>query len=183
MTQPLILTLRMDEDSFARYDALRPQHFPPQRNFIPAHLTLFHALPGESEADIRHRLSALAQRHSPFDLAVTGLRSLGRGVAYKVESTELAVLRDMLAAEWQAWLGPQDRNRHMPHITVQNKVTAENARRLLERLTETFTPHVIRAEGLQLWRYLNGPWESLDIFPFAPTSCIQPRRVSWPKPI
>ena len=43
---PLILTLALDGATFAPLDALRRPHFPPERNLVPAHLTLFHALPG-----------------------------------------------------------------------------------------------------------------------------------------
>ena len=54
---PLILTLVLDAASQAFFDRLRRQHFPPERNVLDAHLTLFHALDGEQEqailADIR----------------------------------------------------------------------------------------------------------------------------------
>ena len=44
---PLILTLALDADSQAHFDALRKQHFPPAINYLAAHLTLFHHLPGQ----------------------------------------------------------------------------------------------------------------------------------------
>ena len=43
---PLILTLALDERSFAFFDAQRRLHFPASRNLIPAHVTLFHHLLG-----------------------------------------------------------------------------------------------------------------------------------------
>ena len=43
---PLILTLMLDEGTQAWLDALRRAQFPPERNLVPAHVTLFHALPG-----------------------------------------------------------------------------------------------------------------------------------------
>jgi hypothetical protein len=51
-TRPLILTLKMDRESFSRFEGLRQAHFPPHRNFIPAHLTLFHHLPGDDPGAI-----------------------------------------------------------------------------------------------------------------------------------
>jgi hypothetical protein len=48
---PLILTLEMDTHSFEILDALRKKHFPPERNVLDAHITLFHKLPGEQEED------------------------------------------------------------------------------------------------------------------------------------
>lgn len=50
---PLILALKLEQPAFERLDALRRAYFPPERNVIPAHLTLFHALPGDQEAAIR----------------------------------------------------------------------------------------------------------------------------------
>jgi hypothetical protein len=49
-----ILTAEMDDDSFAWLNGLRRAHFPVERNFLPAHLTVFHRL---SPAQIRSRTS------------------------------------------------------------------------------------------------------------------------------
>ena len=94
-----------------------------------------------------------------FDVAVTGVRFLGRGVAYTLHSPEVAAVRSRLAAAWQPWLTPQDRQRHAPHVTVQNKVDPAVARALHDRLLADFAPHTAHARGLGLWRYLGGPWE------------------------
>ncbi len=56
---PLILTLKFDDRTFAVLDELRQQHFPRSRNVVPAHITLFHALPGEQEQPIRQTLHTL----------------------------------------------------------------------------------------------------------------------------
>jgi 2'-5' RNA ligase len=164
--QPLILTLALDEASQQRFDVLRAAHFPPERNHLAAHVTLFHALPGENEDEVRRDVAQYARRGS-FDLRVAGLRSLGRGVAYVLESEELAAIRAGLAQRWQPWLSAQDRHKHSPHITVQNKVTPEQARALLADLEHHFTPFAVTAQGLALWRYLGGPWEPLARQPFS----------------
>jgi hypothetical protein len=98
---------------------------------------------------------------------VTGVRFLGRGVAYDLASPELARLRGSLAATWESWLTPQDRQGHRAHVTVQNKVAAEVARALHERLSAAFVPGAVPARGLGLWRYLGGPWEPVAELPFA----------------
>ena len=49
---PLIITAALDEGGFDWFDDLRRAHFPAHRNVVPAHLTLFHALPGEQEARV-----------------------------------------------------------------------------------------------------------------------------------
>ena len=163
---PLILTLQFDERSFAFFDAQRRRYFPPERNFIPAHLTLFHALPGEHLASIERDIEAHASRRHPFGLDVTGLQPLGRGVAYALASTELAQLRRDLALHWNDWLKPQDRQNHQPHVTVQNKVHPSAARALLEELSDGFRPFHAEAIGLELWWYRGGPWERVRAFAF-----------------
>ena len=164
---PLILTLQFDERSFAFFDGQRRRYFPRERNFIPAHLTLFHHLPGEHLATIEHGIETCASRERSFPVDVTGLRSLGRGVAYTLQSAQLTELRRHLAVRWDGWLKPQDRQKHQPHVTVQNKVDPTQARALLEELTEGFLPFQATAIGLDLWWYRGGPWEKVNSFQFS----------------
>ena len=164
--QPLIVTLALDQASQVTFDRLRAAHFPPERNHLAAHVTLFHALPGEHEDAVRQDLAELARR-TPYGVRVAGLRSLGRGVAYVLESAELAATREELARRWAPWLTPQDRQRHSPHVTVQNKVPPDGARALLQELQRDFAPYDVTATGLALWRYLGGPWEPLGVERFS----------------
>lgn len=168
---PLVLSLQLDEAAQERFDALRRAHFPPGRNHLQAHVTLFHALPGDREDEVRADLRASAQR-PVYDVDVVRVRSLGRGVAYDLRSPELAAQREQLARRWQPWLTPQDARPHAPHVTVSNKVTPDRARALLRELETGFAPYAVRATGLALWRYLGGPWEPLGTYPFsgAPTT-------------
>lgn len=164
--RPLILTLRLDEPSFERFDRLRRRFFPPERNFIPAHLTLFHHLPGEREAQIAAHLRTVAQHAPPFTLDVTGPRSLGRGVAFALAGEALGALRGRLARDWADLLAPQDRQKFRPHVTVQNKVAPDAAWALHDALAQDFTPFTVQGTGLLLWRYRGGPWEAAGTFPF-----------------
>jgi 2'-5' RNA ligase len=165
-SRPLILTLRMDRDSFARFERLRQTHFPADRNFIPAHLTLFHHLPGDDPGAIAADIASVLRTRAPVRLNATGLRFLGRGVAYTFDAPDLGTLRGELAARWSASLTPQDRQPFRPHVTVQNKADPEVARMLKQRLEAEFQPFEVTGEGLLLWRYLGGPWEPLGDFPF-----------------
>ena len=160
---PLILTLTLDEAAQARFDALRAAHFPPERNHLAAHVTLFHALPDVPA--VRDHVRSAARRPA-FPVRVTGLRSLGRGVAYVLEAPELTALRRELADGWEGLLTAQDRQRHAPHVTVQNKVTPEQARALLAELSAGFAPYDVTATGLASWRYLGGPWEHVETAAF-----------------
>ena len=164
---PLVLTLALDPAMQARFDDLRRQHFPPERNHLAAHVTVFHALPGDRVADV------LADLHdgapiAPLPLTVSGVRFLGRGVAYDLECAGAADLRADLVARWRPWLTPQDRQRWRRHVTVQNKVEPEIARALHGRLVAGFAPEPATAPGLALWRYRGGPWEPVAEVAFAP---------------
>ncbi|WP_207479326.1 2'-5' RNA ligase family protein [Arenibaculum pallidiluteum] len=167
---PLIVTLALDSGSQAWFEALRRAHFPPERNLIPAHLTLFHHLPGQAEAEVAAVLAGVAGALAPFAMAVTGLQPLGRGVAFTLESPGLQALRKDLAGHWQGWLRAQDRQPFRPHVTVQNKAAPEAAAALLAALRTGFSPRQVRAEGLLLWRYMGGPWQAAGRFPFASLS-------------
>lgn len=158
-TPPLILTLKLDAAGFEIFNDLRQRHFPPARNFLPAHITLFHHLPGERENEIRQTLIELAARTKVFELDCSSLRFLGKGVAINAENSELVGLRAGLQQTWFEWLGAQDRQKgYRPHVTVQNKVAPERARELYETLSKEWRPRTARGEGLLLWQYLGGPW-------------------------
>jgi 2'-5' RNA ligase len=156
----------MDDRSQERFDRLRELHFPKERNYLNAHLTLFHKLPGEHQAAISADLQDLCQQQVPLTLKATGLRFLGRGVAYELSSPGLLALRRDLAKRWHPWLGAQDRQGFKPHVTVQNKVSPEMARALHGQLQATFAPFEVEGLGLSLWRYLDGPWELVRTYPF-----------------
>ena len=163
---PLIVTLDMDERSFAVLDGLRRAHFPPERNFIPAHVTLFHHLPGGEEAAVSAALVEACGGSPAFEVQTAGVRLLGAGVAITLDSAALERLRGALAERWDPWLTPQDRQRFRPHVTIQNKVAPAQARALHERLGREFEPMRIQAVGLRLWRYLGGPWDLVRACPF-----------------
>lgn len=164
---PLIVTLQMDEVAFERLDALRRKHFPPERNFLPAHITLFHALPETEETAIRMKLNDIARQAAPMPLRIDQPRFLGFGVAFDVKSDALIMLRAQLAESWSKGLTAQDQQRYKPHITVQNKVSADAARALHEQLVREWQPFEAQGTGLLLWRYLGGPWELIETFAFA----------------
>lgn len=153
---PLILTLSIEKKAALFFNSLRKKHFPPSRNFIDAHLTLFHALP--NEVKIVEDIKALCERQTPFELIIKEVVSISKGVAYKIESNELLQLHKILKNKWQSFLSSQDSQKLWPHITVQNKVQTQQAKDLLGELQNSFTQFSTTATGLQLWEYLEGPW-------------------------
>lgn len=167
MAAPLILTLRLDPATLGRLDALRREHFPPDRNLVPAHVTLFHHLPGEEIGAVCDAIRDVCEGTPPVPLRFPGVRFLGRGVAVVVESPELVRVRNRLAAVMGGWLTPQDRQPYRPHATVQNKATPAAARVLYEQLAGGWGPFAGVGEGVLLWHYRGGPWEPAGDFPFA----------------
>lgn len=161
---PLILTLRLDEESFALFNGLRQRHFPSAINYIDAHLTLFHHLPPVPE--VTALLREVAARHPVIPLEVPGLMKLGRGVAFRITGPALIELRAYLKGQWAAWLTPQDAQGFRAHVTVQNKVDPSTANALYEELAAGFTPFTAQGTGLSLWEYRGGPWEKVEDFGF-----------------
>ena len=156
---PLILSLKIDAESFEFVDGLRKKYFPKDRNFLEAHVTLFHHLPDENLGEIKQNLKKVCAEFSGFSLLFAHWRFLGKGSAMVIESGELLKLRNDLAKAWQADLTAQDRQKFQPHITVQNKVAPDEARETFNLLAADWQTKTGFAEGLTLWRYANGPWE------------------------
>ena len=163
MLHPLILTLQLDETAQAFYEDLRRRHFPPERNLIPAHLTLFHHLPGD--AHTHQAVHEAAQATPPFPLTHPNPRCIGRGVTVFFQPGPISALHAALSTAFEANLIPQDRQRFQPHTVVQNKVDPATARQTLPQL-QAIPLLEAHAIGLTLWRYLGGPWERLEDFDF-----------------
>jgi hypothetical protein len=164
----LIITLQMDAATAAHFTELRRLHFPPERNWLDAHITLFHALPLSATDDVLRDVADIACTTDAFRMSVDRLLFLGGGVAYAVSTERGAGLRRALAARWDAWLSRQDRAWHgRLHVTVQNKVEPSVARALHAELARDFAPWEVDATGLQVWHYVGGPWEPVATLPFA----------------
>ncbi len=156
---PLILTAQLPDDLQAWATALRSAHFPPERNFLAAHVTLFHALPGFCEGEALRHIRQLAQEFAPVEAQVLGVMSLGGGTAIRLESEGMLRLRSLLADHFHGLLSAQDQGGKRLHITVQNKVSKREAQALQAELGPQVECRSFAFKGLALHRYLGGPWE------------------------
>lgn len=163
--RPLVVTLQLERAAQERFDAERAALFPPGRTAVGAHVTLFHALPAHLRHDVEAELARLSVM-PPFPVEVVGVYPLGRGVAYRLAAGQAERIHCRLLDRWRPHLTRQDAQPLRPHVTVQNKVDPDVARRSLDRLRSSFTPVVIRAVGLELWRYDGGPWTLLHRWAF-----------------
>ena len=163
--RPILVTALFAPGDDGWLQELRRAHYPPDRNRVPAHLTLFRQLPPSIERELSRRLAAAAAAPPPR-AALAGEIDLGEGTALRVESEDLEDLRHGLAEALHGLLTPQDQAPWRAHVTVQNKVEPREARALQQQLRATFVPRPLEIRALATWRYLGGPWEKIRDFPF-----------------
>jgi hypothetical protein len=162
---PLIVTALFGSGDDGWIQALRQAHYPPGLNRVPAHLTLFRHLPPSLGAELSDRLAAVTAAPPP-PAEFAGLIDLGEGTALRVESGALVEIREGLAEAFHGLLMPQDQVAWRPHVTIQNKVEAREARRLQQQLRATLERRPLAIRALASWRYCGGPWEKLKTHPF-----------------
>ena len=165
VADPIIVTATMGAADFAWADALRRAHFPPERNLLSAHVTLFHHLPPSAQGEIMERLSRLCVGPAPRAMLADVLH-LGRGVAYHIDSPDLMAMRQEIAEAFHGMLTPQDTAKPRLHVTIQNKVAPDVSRALYQQLRADFTPRPFAITGLAAWWYRGGPWEEIRSYRF-----------------
>jgi hypothetical protein len=163
---PLIVTAELPPDLRSWTEQLRRAHYPAHRNRVPAHVTLFHALPPSCEEELRDALADVSRQHAPVSARLEGSMALGRGTALAIVSPTMLTLRAGLARRFERLLTPQDAHEPRLHVTVQNKVSANGAKRLQAELSRTVEPRDFRFPGLALHRYRDGPWEAVRRWSF-----------------
>ena len=164
---PLIVSALLGSQDFAWLDTLRRAHFPPERNRLPAHLTLFHHLPPSLLPELKRRLGD-AVRVAPPRAEAAGLIDLDGGVAVRIVSPKLEDIRADLAESFHGALTPQDRASWRPHVTIQNKVTRSVARALITDLEGGFRARSIQIEALAVWSYHAEAWHPVSRHAFRP---------------
>jgi hypothetical protein len=167
LSDPIIVTALFGKADAAWFDTLRRAHYPAERNQLPAHLTMFHHLAPSLAEELKRRLAEETHRIKPPPARLAGPVSLGQGTAFRIESPELADIRDRLADAFAPMLMPQDKAGWRPHVTIQNKVTPAEAKALLRTLEADFTPRPVQIAGLASWWYRGGPWAPLSRHMFA----------------
>ena len=165
-TAPLILTAELPPDLHRWATDLRRTHFPPERNFLDAHVTLFHALPAQVEGELRGLLRQLAGEFGPVPARLEGVMSLGRGTALRLASPPLLDLRTGIAEHFRGMLTAQDTHPPRLHATIQNKVSPAAARALQAELAGLIPARDFVFPGMALFRYRGGPWEAVRRFAF-----------------
>lgn len=162
---PLLITAELPPDVLAWADGLRRAHFPPERNRLRAHVTLFHALPPFVEDELLEVLGDLA-RAAPPPARLSGLMKLGGGTALAIDSAEMVELHGVIAERMHGLLTRQDAQPLHLHVTIQNKVTGEAARALQAELGPQLQPRAFRFHGFGLYAWEDGLWRPIRVVPF-----------------
>jgi 2'-5' RNA ligase superfamily len=163
MAGALIVTAELASPDFAWLNDLRRRYYPAERNRVPAHLTMFHAIIPSAESEIRQILRTMEQLPAPRAW-IAGVMDLSGGVALRVTSEELDEIRREIAVRLHGLLTAQDTAGWSAHITVQNKVAPSEAKALIKALGDVRRP--LGISGLGVHRYLDGPWETIRTFRF-----------------
>ena len=166
---PLLVTAELPRDVFAWAEGLRRKHFPPERNKVRAHVTLFHALPPSVYDEVRRMLAELAGEPPP-PARITGVMRLAGGTAFHIVSPALDALHAEMVERLHGVLGVPDRARRKLHVTVQNKVAAAEARTLQVELAGAWRPETFAFAGLSLHRFRDGRWADAGTWPFRGTT-------------
>ena len=155
---PFIVTAELPGDLFAWADGLRRAHYPPERNHIAAHVTLFHALAPSLSDELKRVLAGKAAAHALVPARLSGVIDLGNGTALAIERPAMLAIRDGLAEHFHGTLSAQDQHTPRLHVTIQNKVATQVSRALQVELAHMFEPRDFRFVALAMHIYRGGPW-------------------------
>lgn len=176
---PLIITAELPPDIAHWADALRREYYPPERNKLAAHVTLFHAMAPSQLDELKSVLARMAGEFAPPPAVLSGLLPLGTGTALAIDSPQMLMIREEIAQHFHGALTSQDSHVPRLHITVQNKVTERESkalqRALSAELSDTYFGRPFRFTGLALQHYRGGPWEMVGKWSFRGQSGGSPR--------
>ncbi len=169
MGQPFIVTAELPLDVLRWADSLRRAHFPPDRNHLVAHVTLFHAFAPSLNAELRAELARIAKENAPPKAVQDGLMNMGRGTALGIHSPAMLAIWHELADRFHGSLTAQDSHSPRLHITIQNKVDLGEAKALQAALGPTLKPRKFAFTGLGLHIYQGPHWDLVNIWKFRGT--------------
>lgn len=162
----LLVTAELPPDILEWADGLRKAHYPPERNRLQAHVTLFHALPPSAHDEVRRLLGEVAGEVAAPEAEVTGLMDLGQGTAFTIDSPGMAALHERLAERLHGLTQQKDARELRLHVTVQNKVARDEAQALQAEMAEGFQPRSFRFRGFGLYGWDGQLWNFEKLFPF-----------------
>jgi len=162
-----VLTLRTSDEIAQQMQWLRQRWFPADRLKVPAHVTLFHALPGSRLPQVEEQIMELTQQTPQFEISSGRVQRMRKGVLVNLRDgdAEVRYLFDTLRDNFYEWLIEQDKS-CKAHWTIQNK--EEDQDRVDEAYWDTYRTGSCLgwATGLVLWNYNDGHWVKEKEFEF-----------------
>ena len=171
MPAPFIVTAELPGDVLAWADGLRRAHYPPERNRLAAHVTLFHSFAPSLRQELRRILARLAGEYARPEALIDSLMPLGTGTALAIRSPGMLAIREHIAEMFHGALTAQDSHAPRLHITIQNKVTPREAKALQRDLSASLEPRTFAFAGLGLHLYCETHWDSQGNWPFRGKQC------------
>lgn len=166
MANPFIVTAALPPYIQGWANGLRLEHYPPERNHLHAHVTMFHSFAPSLFDELKDFLPQVAREFAAPEGQITGVMDLGKGTAIALQSEPLLTLRGLIAEHFHGSLTAQDLYESRPHITIQNKVTKSEARALQADLAPTIEPQRFAFPAIELHLYKQGPWERIKTCAF-----------------
>jgi len=167
---PFIVTAELPGDVLAWADALRRAHYPPERNKLSAHVTLFHSFAPSLRDELPRVLARFAGAFAAPEAMLDGLMPFDSrnswGTALAIRSPAMLAIRAAIANHFHGALTAQDRHAPRLHITVQNKAEREAAKVLRRELEAAARPRAFVFKGLGLHLYRETHWETVGLWPF-----------------
>lgn len=153
--KPIVITLTLDKQTHHFLTSLRKKYFPPHRNHLEAHVTLFHAIPAHRYHEVSQEIQTICSRTAPWEVFVSEPRRMGNsGVMVSVRDRRQSIewlhrkllkfLEDGIKEDRDR-LTEQDKKHwgKVAHVTIQNKVEKEEeVFKCLDEVQELF-------EGMQ----------------------------------
>ncbi len=163
---PFIVTAELPPDVLAWADVMRRQHYPPERNRLAAHVTLFHSFAPSLRDELRGVLAATAGEFAAPSATINGTLDFGNGTALAITSSGMDQIRALIAEHFHGALTAQDLHEPRLHITIQNKVIRRLAIALQQELAVSLGARDFAFRGLALQIYRTTHWETLGKWPF-----------------
>jgi hypothetical protein len=163
---PFIVTAELPGEILAWADGLRREHYPPERNKLTAHVTLFHSFAPSLREELPRVLARLAGEYARPAAAIDSLMPLGTGTALAIRSPGMLAIREHIAEMFHGALTAQDSHAPRLHITIQNKVSPKEAQALQRVLSAALEPRAFAFAGLGLHLYCETHWDSVGCWSF-----------------
>lgn len=193
--QKYVLTLLLTRDLQKTMNAWRVKYYPPSYNRVPAHVTLFHALPHTHLRSILNEIEKIRWVFKAYRLQPGRpyTRDSQVGVAChhpdypSVSDYSTLRLQRTLKSSWNHFLSEQDQSVFRAHWTISKMLREDQRDQLVDELTQwqaseqepeamrlfrsessAPAPTDYRVLGLTSWRFEDrGTWADPRVFPFS----------------